>query len=128
MLDSWFKFLIPPRGIPSPAEFLEISCRLDDLPSWIGIGPRFTTVIPWPELDGGCGKTKFDGGWTILWNSKTAARCDSGAKASAVHLQEGTAYVKFAGAKGDEFTLTFAHKKAFLLKEEMILRPRSAVA
>jgi len=39
---------------------------------------------------------------------------DSGAKASAVHLQEGTAYVKFAGAKGDEFTLTFAHEKLSL--------------
>ena len=39
---------------------------------------------------------------------------DSGAKASAVHLQEGTAYVKFAGAKGDEFTLTFAHQKLSL--------------
>ena len=39
---------------------------------------------------------------------------DSGAKVSAVHLQEGTAYVKFAGAKGDEFTLTFAHHKLSL--------------
>src|SRR5580692_11682697 len=39
---------------------------------------------------------------------------DSGAKAWAVHLQEGTAYVKFAGAKGDEFTLTFAHEKLSL--------------
>ena len=39
---------------------------------------------------------------------------DSGAKASTVHLQEGTAYVKFAGAKGDEFTLTFAHQKLSL--------------
>jgi hypothetical protein len=39
---------------------------------------------------------------------------DSGAKASAVHLREGTAYVNFAGAKGDEFTLTFAHEKIAL--------------
>jgi hypothetical protein len=39
---------------------------------------------------------------------------DSGAKVSAVHLQEGTAYVKFAGAKDDEFTLTFAHQKLSL--------------
>jgi hypothetical protein len=39
---------------------------------------------------------------------------DSGAKVSAVHLQEGTAYVKFASAKGDEFTLTFAHEKLSL--------------
>src|ERR1700747_190365 len=36
---------------------------------------------------------------------------DSGAKVSAVHLQEGTAYVNFAGAKDDEFTLTFGHEK-----------------
>jgi hypothetical protein len=39
---------------------------------------------------------------------------DSGAKVSGVHLQEGTAYVNFAGAKGDEFTLTFAHEKLSL--------------
>src|ERR1700687_4925733 len=39
---------------------------------------------------------------------------DSGAKVSAVHLQEGTAYVNFAGAKGDEFALTFAHEKLSL--------------
>ncbi len=39
---------------------------------------------------------------------------DSGAKVSAVHLQEGTAYINFAGAKGDEFTLTFAHEKVAL--------------
>jgi len=39
---------------------------------------------------------------------------DSGAKASAIHLQEGTAYVNFAGAKGDEFTLTFGHEKISL--------------
>src|SRR5580700_1521132 len=39
---------------------------------------------------------------------------DSGAKVSAVHLQEGTAYLNFAGAKGDEFTLTFAHEKLSL--------------
>ena len=36
---------------------------------------------------------------------------DSGAKVSTVHLQEGSAYVNFAGSKDDEFTLTFAHEK-----------------
>jgi uncharacterized protein DUF6600/FecR-like protein len=39
---------------------------------------------------------------------------DSGAKVSAVQLQEGTAYVNFAGAKDDEFTLAFAHEKLAL--------------
>jgi hypothetical protein len=39
---------------------------------------------------------------------------DSGTKVSTVHLQEGTAYVNFAGAKDDEFTLTFAHEKLAL--------------
>jgi uncharacterized protein DUF6600/FecR-like protein len=39
---------------------------------------------------------------------------DSGAKVSGVHLQEGTVYVNFAGAKDDEFTLTFAHEKLSL--------------
>jgi hypothetical protein len=39
---------------------------------------------------------------------------DSGTKVSAVHLQAGTAYVNFAGAKDAEFTLTFAHEKLSL--------------
>jgi len=39
---------------------------------------------------------------------------DSGAKVSAVHLREGTAYVNFAGAKDDQFTLSFAHEKILL--------------
>jgi hypothetical protein len=39
---------------------------------------------------------------------------DSGAKVSAVHLREGTAYVNFAGAKDDEFTVSFAHEKILL--------------
>jgi len=39
---------------------------------------------------------------------------DSGAKVSSVHLQEGTAYLNFAGAKGDEFTVMFAHEKLSL--------------
>jgi hypothetical protein len=41
---------------------------------------------------------------------------DSGAKVSAVHLQEGTAYVNFAGVKDDEFTLTFGHEKLSLTR------------
>ncbi len=36
---------------------------------------------------------------------------DSGAKVSSINLQEGMAYVKFAGAKNDEFTLSFGHEK-----------------
>jgi hypothetical protein len=36
---------------------------------------------------------------------------DSGTKVSAMHLQEGTAYVNFAGAKDHEFTLAFGHEK-----------------
>jgi len=39
---------------------------------------------------------------------------DSGTKVSSVHLQEGTAYLNFSGAKDDEFTLTFAHEKVAL--------------
>jgi hypothetical protein len=41
---------------------------------------------------------------------------DSGAKVSTVHLQEGSAYVNFAGSKDDEFTLTFAHEKLSLAR------------
>jgi len=39
---------------------------------------------------------------------------DSGAKISTVHLQEGTAYLKFAGTKDDEFTFTFGREKLSL--------------
>ena len=35
-----------PARNPSPAEFLPISIRLNDLPNCIGIGPRFTAIIP----------------------------------------------------------------------------------
>jgi FecR protein len=35
---------------------------------------------------------------------------DSGSKVSAFHLQEGTAYINFLGAKESEFTLTFARE------------------
>jgi hypothetical protein len=39
---------------------------------------------------------------------------DSGGRVSAVNLQEGTAYLKFAATKDDEFTLNFAHEKLAL--------------
>jgi hypothetical protein len=35
---------------------------------------------------------------------------DSGAKVSTFHLQEGTAYIHFLGAKDSEFTVSFAHQ------------------
>ena len=50
---------------------------------------------------------------TVIEFPKLSLR-DSGAKVSTVHLQEGTAYVNFAGAKDDEFTVTFAHEKVSL--------------
>src|SRR5439155_3514104 len=40
---------------------------------------------------------------------------DSGAKATAVNVQDGTAYVNFTGKK-DEFALSFAHEKVSLTK------------
>ncbi len=46
---------------------------------------------------------------------------DSGAKASTVNVQEGTAYLNFAGAKDNEFTLTFGHQK-IVLKNSAHLR------
>lgn len=36
---------------------------------------------------------------------------DSGAKVSAINLQQGTAYVNFAGTKNDEFAVSFGHEK-----------------
>jgi len=37
---------------------------------------------------------------------------DSGGKVSIIHVQEGTAYVRYAGTKGDEFSLTFGQETA----------------
>jgi len=39
---------------------------------------------------------------------------DSGTKVSGVHLQEGTAYINFSGAKDAELNLTFGHEKVSL--------------
>ena len=39
---------------------------------------------------------------------------DSGAKVTAVKVQEGTAYLNFSGAKDDEFTLSFGREKIAL--------------
>src|SRR5207237_4190931 len=41
---------------------------------------------------------------------------DSGAKVSAVSVQDGTAYVNFTGKQDDDFTLSFAHEKVSLTK------------
>lgn len=41
---------------------------------------------------------------------------DSGGKVSTVDVKEGTAYVKFAGAKDDEFTLNFGREKLTLTR------------
>lgn len=40
---------------------------------------------------------------------------DSGAKVTAIHLQQGTAYVDFLGAKGDEFSLSFGRQQFTLM-------------
>lgn len=41
---------------------------------------------------------------------------DSGAKVTAIHLQQGTAYVNFLGTKNDEFSLTFVRDKLVLTR------------
>src|SRR5438067_3052539 len=41
---------------------------------------------------------------------------DSGAKATAVNIQDGTAYLNFTGKKDDEFALSFAREKVSLTK------------
>jgi hypothetical protein len=68
----------------------------------------------------GRAEVEFEDGSTLrltpdtVINFQQLSLRDSGAKVSAVHLQEGTAYVNFAGAKDDEFTLMFAHEKLSL--------------
>ena len=68
----------------------------------------------------GRAEVEFEDGSTLRMTPDTVIEFpqlslrDSGAKVSTVHLQEGTAYVNFAGAKDAEFTLTFAHEKVAL--------------
>jgi len=70
--------------------------------------------------NGGRAEVEFEDGSTLRITPDTVIEFpqlslrDSGAKVSAIRLQEGTAYVNFAGAKGDEFTLTFAREKISL--------------
>ena len=65
-------------------------------------------------------EVEFEDGTTLRLTPDTVVEFpqlslrDSGAKVSAVHVQEGTAYVNFAGAKDDVFTVTFAHEKLSL--------------
>jgi hypothetical protein len=68
----------------------------------------------------GRAEVEFEDGSTLRMTPATVIEFpqlslrDSGAKVSTVHLQEGTAYVNFTGAKDAEFTLTFAHEKLSL--------------
>src|SRR5579863_10438064 len=68
----------------------------------------------------GRAEVEFEDGSTLRFTPETVITFpqlslrDSGAKVSTVHLQEGSAYVNFAGSKDDEFTLTFAHEKLAL--------------
>lgn len=68
----------------------------------------------------GRAEVEFEDGSTLRLTPETVITFpqlslrDSGAKVSTVHLQEGSAYVNFAGSQDDEFTLTFAHEKLSL--------------
>jgi len=63
---------------------------------------------------------EFEDGSTVRLAPKTTIELrqlllrDSGAKMSAVHVQEGTAYLNFFGAKDDVLELTFARQKLIL--------------
>src|SRR5207245_7915721 len=65
----------------------------------------------------GRAEVEFDDGSTLRVTPGTVidfpqlSLRDSGTKVTTVHLQEGTAYVNFAGAKDDSFTLTFGREK-----------------
>jgi hypothetical protein len=60
---------------------------------------------------------EFEDGGTLRITPDTAidfpqlSLRESGAKVSAINLQKGTAYVKFAGTRKDEFTMAFGHQK-----------------
>jgi hypothetical protein len=89
------------RGIFSP------------LPGYTGRSPNFRAFLNLPITQGvklqtkndGRAEVEFEDGSTLRITPDTAIEFpqlslrDSGAKVSAVHLQEGTAYVNFAGAK-----------------------------
>lgn len=69
---------------------------------------------------GGQAALEFEDGSTVRLAPKTIVELpqlslrDSGTKVSAVHLQEGTAYVNYFGAKDDVLELTFGREKLTL--------------
>jgi hypothetical protein len=68
----------------------------------------------------GRAEVEFEDGSTLRMTPETAIEFpqlslrDSGTKVSTVHLQEGTTYVNFTGAKDAELTLTFDNEKLSL--------------
>ena len=70
--------------------------------------------------DSGLAELEFEDGSTLRLTPSTVIEVpqlslrDSGAKVSAIHLQEGTAYVNFKGAKDDEFDLALVREKIAL--------------
>jgi hypothetical protein len=68
----------------------------------------------------GRAEVEFEDGSTVRLTPDTVidfaqlSLLDSGTKVSAVHLQEGTAYINFSGAKDAELNLTFGHEKVSL--------------
>ena len=69
---------------------------------------------------GGQAALEFEDGSTVRLAPKTIVELpqlslrDSGAKVSTIHLQEGTAYVNYFGAKNDVLELTFGREKLTL--------------
>ena len=71
-------------------------------------------------LEGGQAALELEDGSTVRLAPKTTVELpqlslrDSGAKVSAIQLQEGMAYVNYFGAKDDVLELTFGHEKVTL--------------
>jgi hypothetical protein len=123
-----FVLLIVPAFADSQARIVRLSEVQGDVQIDRNTGQYEKAFLNLPLTQGvklqtrndGRAEVEFEDGSTLRITPNTVISLpqlslrDSGAKVSTVHLQEGTAYVNFAGAKDDEFTLTFAHEKLAL--------------
>jgi hypothetical protein len=122
-------------SVPSRADSQARIVRLSDIEGDIEIdrggGQGFQkAVLNLPIIQGTRLRAGYDGQAEVEFEDSTTVRItpgtvieftrlqleDSGAKATTVNVQEGIAYISFAGTKGDDFLLTFDDEKVPLVK------------
>jgi hypothetical protein len=122
-------------SVPSRADSQARIVRLSDIEGDIEIdrggGQGFQrAVLNLPVIEGTRLRAGYDGYAEVEFEDSTTVRItpgtvvefphlaleESGAKATTVNVLEGIAYVSYAGAKGDEFLLTFDGEKVPLVR------------